>query len=168
MQDVNKIGHNMFKDYCSYNNALQNIAEAGGLLVESQLMNNDTLMSFFQDSQIVRELILGNILYANTNPFILAWALACEHSANTLEQQDYEKLYYNYIQHHKNLEAYWYAKTITDVSIKTGASVHKLFEAIPFAELSQLFEFYHVFTNTDVIIEECYKPALDRLECNNE
>lgn len=150
----------MFKDYCSYNNALQNIAEAGGLLVSSHIMSNEALVSFLERSKITAHLVAGNQVYANTDPFVLACALASERRQNEVSRTEYSTMYDNYVHHVKDVKAFWYAKTLADVSMKLDCPISLLNEAIPFEELEHLYEFYHVFMNADAIIEECYVPAL--------
>ena len=150
----------MFKDYCSRNNALQNIAEAGGLLVSSHIMNNDALVSFLGRSKIIAYLVAGNPAYANTDPFVLAYALASEYMQDKIPRTEYSTMYDNYIHHVKDLKAFWYARTLVDVSMKLDRPISLLNGAIPFEELEHLYEFYHVFMNADAIIEECYAPAL--------
>lgn len=136
--------------------AVESFGRACGLIVASGVLDIPHLLEAMNDSDCVRELVVGNVLFCTSSPLALAQCIAQE----TGKGEERNNIAVSYSENKYDVMAEWLGKTELDVAVKLGKSIRQLRETVSAAELQESYGLYHIYMDTDIIIANKYKGGV--------
>ena len=129
--------------------------KACSILVGNKILSLFNIIEHMTCSEVVRQLLAGNALYAASSPFALAAALLDEMS---IPKESLFSLYGTpYL---TSPVGEWIVKTELDAASMLGKNIQEIREIVSVEELHGLYDLYHVYYDSNVIIAEQYLPKI--------
>lgn len=127
--------------------------QACQLLINSTHYTESEVMSHMSNSECVKQLLDGIVLYATSSALPIALCLGKELCITDDEEQ---KIVNNFFSLGGTSTSHWASQTEINIAMRTHNNIEALRKIVSSEKLRSLYYNYHVFFTTDIIIDEQY------------
>lgn len=153
----------MSREYQPYQNWMlqqdgaTSFGRACSILVGNNILSLDAVTEHMTQSRCVDQILNGCSVYALSSPCSIAAVLLDEMGMS--KQPLFALFHTPYLM---NSIAEWIAKTELDIAFLLNMNIMQIRQIISIDELTDLYYFYHVYYDSNVILFEQYLPRLEK------